>query len=510
MAKKTTPVNKRPIQYYVSTLLIVIVLVLLEIAIIATHVLWVSRSVSLANLILRILSFFVLLHIINKEYNTAYKLAWCIPILLFPLVGGLTYLIGRSRNYHKKAKIRIKHIDHIVSKAMPNLQSEESSIKNNIANYLKNKGFYQSIGDKITYHSMGDSFLESIIEDLKQAEHFVFLEYFIIQQGQMWDSILEILKEKAASGVDVRILYDGMGCIRTLPRNYPKVLAKYGIKAKQFSAFKPILSTLQNNRDHRKIAVIDGRIAYTGGINLADEYINAVQRYGVWKDSAIRIEGGAAMGYTRFFLTQWNIKDGDNETDYSRYFVNPEIKHSNQTVIPYAVSPLDDRSIAKEIYQQIINCSQKYLYIMTPYFIPGEEILTSLKIAAESGVDVRLITPHISDNKWIHIITRSKYRILLDSGVKIYEYAPGFIHSKNIVSDDMISICGSINLDYRSLYLHFECAALVLGKDTADDIKKDFLNTLTVCKEITKKDTEKIGFFQRIYLALIRTFEPLL
>ena len=510
MAKKTEPVKKRPIQYYASTLFVVIVLILLEIAIIATNVFWVSRSISLVNLILRVLSFFVLLHVINKEYSTAYKLAWCIPILLFPVVGGLAYLIGRSRNYHKKAKIRIKQIDHDIVKSMPVESTEDIALQNNTSKYLQNKGFRQSVGDKITYHPMGDSFFEGILEDLKNAEHFIFLEYFIIQSGEMWDSILEVLKERASKGVDVRILYDGMGCIRTLPRNYPKQLEKYCIKAKQFSAFKPVLSTLQNNRDHRKIAVIDGKVAYTGGINLADEYINAVQRYGVWKDSAIRIEGGAAMGFTRFFLSQWNIKNGDNESDYARYFVSPCAKHTQQTVIPYALSPLDDRSVAKEVYEQIIRSSQKYLYIMTPYFIPGEEILNGLKIAAEGGVDVRLITPHVSDNKLIHIVARSKYKTLLESGVKIYEYTPGFIHSKNMISDDSVSICGSVNMDYRSLYLHFECAALILGQETAIDIKNDFLNTLSVCQEIKMEDTEKIGFFSRIYLALIRAFEPLL
>ena len=514
MAKENDTARKRPIQYYASTLFIVIFFVILEIAILAVHVLWISRAVAIASLLLRLLSLLVTLYIVNQDYSTAYKLAWCIPILLFPMVGGLAYTIAKSRRFHKRAKDHAVKVDRAVVAAMPKCEvtgdNESLYGKENIHHYLQNKGFVPSHGDKVTYYDMADKMLTDLLNDLESAEHFIFMEYFIIQEGVMWDSILEVLKRKAAKGVDVRILYDGMGSIRTLPASYPKQLADYGIKAKPFSPFVPVLSTLQNNRDHRKITVIDGKIAYTGGTNLADEYINEVQRYGVWKDAAIRMEGGSAQSFTRFFLSQWNLKDAVPDREFASFFGRNEAHGSDETIIPYTCSPLDDRSFAKEVYLQIIQGAKRYLYIMTPYFIPGEEILNALKIAAESGVDVRLCTPHISDNKPIHAVSRSKYDTLLASGVKIYEYTPGFIHSKNIVSDDAITTCGSVNMDYRSLYLHFECGSVVIGKQTASAVKEDFLKTQAICREITREDAQKRGFFTRIYLALIRTFEPLL
>lgn len=514
MRKENDAIRKRPIQYYASTMFIVILFVLLEIAVIATHIFWISRAVALINLLLRIVSLVVAIHIVNREYSAAYKLAWCIPILLVPLVGGIAYLIGRSRNYRKKAKVCIQASEKQLTEAMPVpevISSKEHFYgKENIAQYLKNRGFCASLGDQVSYFDMADKMHESMLKDLENAERFIFLEYFIIQDGVMWDSILKVLKKKAAQGIDVRILYDGMGCIRTLPRNYPKILSQYHIHAKIFSPFVPVLSTLQNNRDHRKIMVIDGKVAYTGGSNLADEYINEVKRYGTWKDCAVRIEGASANSFTRFFLSLWNIKNKTPDPNPGVFFHRSTNRITDEVVIPYACSPLDDRSCAKEVYLQMIQNAKQYVYIMTPYLIPGEEILHAMKISAESGVDVRLITPSISDNRPIHIVTRSKYATLIESGVKVYEYQPGFIHSKTVVSDDVIATCGSINMDYRSLYLHFECGSVIFGTSTANSIKEDFLNTLSECQPITKEQAQERRFWERIYLALIRTFEPLL
>lgn len=505
--------NKRPIQYYASTLIIVLLLVVLEILILSVQVLWFSRTFGIVNLGLRLLSLLVMLHIVKQNESTAYKLAWCIPILLIPVVGGISYLIAKSRNYHKKAKQHIHKIDAVVTEAMPCSACHSTSAlygKENLYKYLENNGFPANIGDKVRYFAMGEDMFADLVKDLKTAEHFIFLEYFIIQEGVMWNTILEILKEKAAAGVDVRVIYDGMGCIRTLPRKYTKTLNQYGIKAKVFSPFVPVLSTLQNNRDHRKIAVIDGKVAYTGGVNLADEYINEVQRFGVWKDSAVRMEGTSADSFTKFFLSHWYIKNPVYDENMHTFFGNGVHFHSEETVIPYSVSPLDTTACGKDVYLQIINSAQKYVYIMTPYFIPGEEIINALKLAAKSGIDVRLLTPHISDKAMIHIVTRSKYETLMEAGVKIYEYAPGFIHSKNSVSDDVITTCGSVNLDYRSLYLHFECGSVIFGKSTAQNAKADFLDTIHKSTEITPEAAKKRSLFARIYLSLIRTFEPLL
>ena len=514
MANEYEVQRKRPIQYYASTLLVVLLLVALEIGILALHILWVSRTISVANLGLRLLSFLVMLHIVNQNESIAYKLAWCIPILLIPVVGGFAYLIAKTRTYHKKAKKRIKETEKQVRAAMPHPHDPCSNAvlygKENLCRYLEHKGFYAHSGDDVRYYSMGENMFADLTEDLKTARHFIFLEYFIVQEGIMWNSILEILKEKAAQGVDVRIMYDGMGCIRTLPRKYTKKLAQYGIKAKVFSPFVPVLSTLQNNRDHRKIAVIDGKIAYTGGINLADEYINEVQRYGVWKDSAVRIEGGSADSFTKFFLSQWNMQTKNCNENMHAFFGNADNLHSKETVIPYSISPLDEHACGKDVYLQIITSAKKYVYIMTPYLIPGDEIMNALKIAAEGGVDVRLLTPHISDKALVHIVTRSKYETLIASGVKVYEYTPGFIHSKNSVSDDVITTCGSVNLDYRSLYLHFECGSVIYGEQTAKSAKEDFLESIQISTEVTPEAAQKRSIFARIYLSLIRTFEPLL
>lgn len=507
--------TKRPIQYYASTLFIVIFLVAIEIVILSFHILWISRTVSIVDLGLRLLSLFVMLHIVNQNESTAYKLAWCVPILLVPVVGGISYLIAKTRNYRKKAKQRIREINETISKAMTVSKKDACSEdvlygKETICRYLENKGYTPNVGDKVTYYAMGNDMFRDLIEDLKMAKRFIFLEYFIIQEGVMWNTILTILKEKAAMGVDVRVMYDGMGCIRTLPRNYTKTLTQYGIKAKVFSPFVPVISTLQNNRDHRKIAVIDGKIAYTGGVNLADEYINELQRYGVWKDSAIRMEGSSVDSFTKFFLSSWNIKNPDCDTDMRAFFGNGIRNDTKETVIPYSDSPLDENECGKDLYLQIIHSAKKYVYLMTPYFIPGEEIINALKIAAESGIDVRLLTPSVSDNKPIHTVTRSKYATLIASGVKIYEYTPGFIHSKNTVSDDVITMCGSVNLDYRSLYLHFECGSVIFGKETAQNAKSDFLNTIKESTEITQDAANTRSLIARIYLSLIRTFEPLL
>jgi cardiolipin synthase len=511
--KSKSPTHqKRPIQYYASTLLLVLLLVCLEIAILALHVFWISRTISVVNLGLRLLSFFVMLHIINQDDSNAYKLAWCIPILLIPLVGGLSYLIAQSRSYHKKAKKRFKELDALLEVHLEKECFCQCSDFDNerVCHYLKNNGFSAHTGDKVQYYAMGEDMFADFLDDLKTAEHFIFLEYFIVQEGVMWNSILEILKEKAAKGVDVRVMYDGMGCIRTLPRNYPKQLANWNIKAKVFSPFVPVLSTLQNNRDHRKIAVIDGKVAYTGGINLADEYINEIRRYGVWKDSAIRMEGSSADSFTKFFLGQWYLDEKEITDDIASFFKQNRSTASSECVIPYSVSPLGDTDCGKDVYLQIISCARSYVYIMTPYLIPGEELMNAMMLAAQSGVDVRILTPHISDKALVHIVTRSKYEPLIHAGVKVYEYTPGFIHSKNTVCDDYITTCGSVNMDYRSLFLHFECGSVIYGDTTARAVKEDFLKTCEIATEITPETAKKRSFFAKVYLAFIRNFEPLL
>ena len=322
---------------------------------------------------------------------------------------------------------------------------------------------------------------------MKKAEKYILLEYFIIDEGVMWDSILNILKEKAAEGVDCRVLYDDMGCLFYLKENYAHELAKYGIKCAPFNPFRPLLTAKQNNRDHRKIAVIDGKVAFTGGINLADHYINIYEYRGYWKDASVLVRGEAAWSFTLMFLQMW-VLTTEETVDYMSFYPwkdSPCPIESQGYVLPYHDSPMDDERVGRNVYVQMINNAKDYVYIMTPYLIIDDSITDALALAAKSGVNVGIITPQRSDSFLVHMTTRSYYRELIKSGVKIYEYTQGMIHSKTIIADDKMGVVGTMNLDFRSLYLHFECGAWMYGTQAIADLKHDFINVLKSCHAIT-------------------------
>ena len=359
-----------------------------------------------------------------------------------------------------------------------------------------------------------------MLEELEKAKEYIFLEFFIIKEGHMFNSIRTILERKAAQGLDVRIMYDDLGCFFTLPPDFQKKLESGGIKSYVFNPFRPIISSLQNNRDHRKIISIDGKVAFTGGLNLADEYINVVERFGHWKDAAIMIEGDAAWSLTLIFLQMWNLGFKEKD-DYSSFFPWKEniIEHTSRCadkgfeswgyVQPYADGPIDRDNVGEHVYMQIINQAQKYVYINTPYLIVDDNLLSALTLAAKSGVDVRIITPHRWDKMIVAITSRSYYRRLIKAGVKVYEYTSGFNHGKTFVSDDIIATVGTTNLDFRSLYLHFECGVLLYASDTIASIKEDFLRTLPISQEIFLKDCSR-NAFQRIVQDVLRIFAPLM
>lgn len=327
----------------------------------------------------------------------------------------------------------------------------------------------------------------------------------------MWNGILEILKQKAAEGVKVRIIYDDMGCFLLLPQNYPAQLKKYGIDCVLFNPFMPMLTAMQNNRDHRKIAVIDGKTAFTGGINLADEYINAIDKHGHWRDSAIMIKGKAAWSFTLMFLQMWELCKKTDE-DYSVYYPwndEPCSVPNDGFVQPYSDSPMDTENVGEHVYLQMINNAKDYVYINTPYLIVDDSMISALSLAAKSGVDVRIVTPHKWDKWIVHKATRSYYYELIKAGVKIYEYTDGFNHSKTFVSDDTTATVGTINMDFRSLYLHFECGVWLCGSKAVKDIKEDFLSTLEVCQQITEDDCSKNPFV-RLLQQILRLFAPLM
>jgi cardiolipin synthase len=353
-------------------------------------------------------------------------------------------------------------------------------------------GFPVYSNTRQVYLDSGESYFKKVLEELEKAQHYIFLEFFILKEGHMLNSIMEILSRKAQNGLDVRVMYDDLGCFFTLPQDYPERLARQGIKCFAFNPVKPVVSTLQNNRDHRKIISIDGKVAFTGGLNLADEYINIVERFGHWKDSAIMLEGDGAWSLTLIFLQMWNLSNKENKDDYASFFPWKEgsIKGDESWgfVQPYADSPFDHEFVGEHVYIKIINKARDYVYINTPYLIVDDNLLSALTMAAKSGVDVRIITPHRWDKQIVAITSRSYYRRLVKAGVKVYEYTSGFNHGKSFVADDKIATVGTTNLDFRSLYLHFECGVLIYSSDQIAAIKEDFLRTVPISQEVKLED----------------------
>jgi cardiolipin synthase len=336
------------------------------------------------------------------------------------------------------------------------------------------------------------------------------MEFFIISKGSMWSEILDLLIEKAGEGVDVRLMYDGFGTQLQMPRDYFPKLTRYGIRTRVFNGFKPFLSSSQNTRDHRKILVIDGYTAFTGGVNIADEYINRKERFGHWKDGGMMCRGEAAWSFVVMFMQLWELEKPDaGEMEIYRPTTEPPGNYDG-CIQPYGDSPTDDENVGEWVYLDIINHARKYVYIMTPYLILDHEMITALGLAAKKGVDVRLITPHIPDKWYVYSTAWGYYEELLKQNVRIFEYEPGFIHAKNFCADDSIGVVGTINLDYRSLYLHFECAAVMYGCSAVTSIREDFQRTLGQCIEIKQEDCRKRPLFKRIISWVLRIFAPLL
>ncbi|MBO3356407.1 MAG: cardiolipin synthase [Clostridium perfringens] len=462
------------------------------------------------------ISIVVFVYIVSRKDNPSYKLAWAVPVLLVPVFGGLFYLIFGGNKTSKKFRKQIKasydetaHLLYNDRKVLDELEEQDKSIANQ-SRYIADYSQFPVYKNTTTeYLSPGEVFFERLKEELKKAKHYIFMEYFIVHEGVMWDSILEILEEKVKEGVEVRFVYDDMGCLGTLPYKYNEVLEAKGIKCMVFNPFVPLLSLRMNNRDHRKITVIDG---HTGGINLADEYINEIVRFGHWKDASIMLKGDAVWNLTVMFLQIWNFYSEGKEKyeKYYPYFHHEDEFESDGYVQPYGDSPLDDEIVGENVYLNIINKAKDYVYINTPYLIIDNELVTALTLAAKSGIDVRIVTPHIEDKWYAHIVTRAYYPQLIESGVKIYEYTPGFIHSKTFVSDDEIGIVGTINMDYRSLYLHFECGVWLYKTKSVGQIKDDFLKTLEKCQRITLEDCAKVKVPTRILRSIIRVFAPLM
>lgn len=457
------------------------------------------------------------IYILNTNDNPAYKLAWILPLLIMPIFTSVLYLLlsnqphkRRIRELYGKKLADTSHLLENDTQLCESIRESDPELSR-LVNYLGDTisfPVYECEGAQ--YFALGEDKFAQMTKKMKEAKSFIFMEYFIIDDGEMWGEILDILLEKTKSGVEVKLLCDGMGSQFTIPAKDVKALREAGAEVRIFNKFRPMISTIQNNRDHRKILVIDGNVGFCGGINIADEYINRRLRFGHWKDTAVMISGKAVWNFTMMFLQMWEVVSG-TVTDYRKYVPTAEEGEKQGYVIPFADSPLDNEKVGKLVYLHVINNAKRYLYITTPYFIPDHEMMTALELAAKSGVDVRIITPHIPDKWYIHSITRSYYRDLLDIGVNVYEYVPGFIHAKNFLSDDSKAVVGTINIDYRSLYLHFECAAYMQGTECIGNIRRDFDDLFkSKCHKITYEDCKNISFISRCASVFLRIFSPLL
>ena len=481
---------------------------LVQLIILFSFFIWYYEYIPYLWILSTILSFLVIISILNSESNPDFKMAWIIQILAIPIFGTLLYII---LNFQLIPKLIGKQVTQNEEKSMRNLKQKEINFTDDrtkgFVNYMNSNGFIIYENTKQEYFPLGEDKYVKLLEDLKKAKHFIFLEYFIISKGEMWNSILEILKEKVKSGVEVRVMYDGMCSIMLLPYNYPKELESYGIKCHIFNPIKAIISTYHNNRDHRKIVVIDGIIGYTGGVNLSDEYINKKECYGHWKDTAIRIEGEAVNSLTQMFLTLWNTGKVNNEN-----FLNYKIEHkvdSDGYVMPYYDNPYNKKNIGKQVYMDIISRASKYLYITTPYLVLDYELLNALKYAANRGVKVKILLPHIPDKKYVYMLARVHYEELINDGIEIYEYKSGFIHAKMFISDDEIATIGTFNLDFRSLYLNFEDGIYLYKSETINEMKKDFLNTINKSIKITKQNVKQYSKIKLFIGEILRLIAPL-
>lgn len=470
------------------------------------------------NLFFRIVSVGILLYLIRKDENSAYKIAWIILVMGIPLLGGVLYMMIGNKKPSKRLAVRMAFVKDEMKETMAQnrwllkeIQDQDPAVAGNVR-YIGEYGPYPVWKNtSVKYYPVGEEMFADMMEDLKKAKHYIFLEYFIIEEGIMWNSILGILEQKVKEGVDVRLIYDDVGCVSLLPFHYAEQMEKKGIKCIAFNRFVPFISLVMNNRDHRKIMVIDGHTAYNGGINLADEYINVKKRFGHWKDTGVRIHGDAVFNFTLMFLEVWNAFRVP-ELDYSVFRPHrwhPEPFESDGYVVPYADTPLDYEELGENVYINILNQAKDYVYIATPYLLISDEMENALCLAAKRGVDVRILMPGIPDKPTVFFMAKSYYPPLLKAGVQIYEYTPGFVHAKSYVCDDRIATVGTINMDFRSLYLHFECGTFLYGCRAVLDVKKDMEECFPKCHQVTPGDCRQ-GLLGNMLTSVLRVLAPLM
>ncbi len=483
----------------------------------------------------------MVLYLLNCRLDPTAKITWLVVVMLTPVFGALLYFYTRMDIGHRALKARFSHIIAMTKDSIPQSEEvyrsleEEDSGSAALVRYMQRSGCHPVYHrTEVTYFPLGEDKFAELLRQLEGAKHFIYLEYFIIAEGMMWGEVLEILARKAGEGVDVRVMYDGTCEFALLPHKYLKLLRKLGIRCKVFAPVSPFISTHYNYRDHRKILVIDGHTAFNGGVNLADEYINQVQRFGHWKDTAVMLKGEAVKSFTLMFLQMWNMDERELEFGKSLAYpampggqlpgqseiqpeAQPKVQPGEQPkgnvkgyVVPYGDWPLDDDKLGERVYMDILNRARRYVHIMTPYLILDGEMETALKFAAERGVEVALILPGIPDKRIPYALAKTHYRSLLASGVKIYEYTPGFVHAKVFCCDGKEAVVGTINLDYRSLYHHFECATYMHGTDCIADIEADFRDMFSKSRQVTPETVRKEKWTMKLAGVLLKAAAPLL
>lgn len=495
---------------------IVLLLLALGVAIVACVMSLLAEFIVQSILVASIFQIVILVYILNSKSDATAKIAWLLVVTVFPIIGALFYIYIRAnlgmRLMKKRANQLVEETRDAVVQDPEVLEAvkKEDVGTSQIIKYMGATGCHPAFADTATkYYPVGEEKWVDLLEDLKKAEKFIFLEYFIVAEGLMWGKILEILEQKAAQGVDVRFIYDGTCEFVLVPRKYPKLLAGIGIKAKAFARLTPLVSSAYNYRNHRKIAVIDGKVAYTGGVNLADEYINAIEVFGHWKDTAVRVEGPAVDIFTLLFLQDWNLDEEKTPVDRSFLGLSQPQKAEGY-VIPLGETPLDEERCAENVYIDFLNRAERYVHIMSPYLILDGVLENALCLAAKRGVDVTLIMPGIPDKKMVYDLAWSYFPSLIEAGVKIYTYTPGFVHAKVFVADDDKAFVGTINLDYRSLYHHFECGAYLYKADCIPDVERDFQETLAKCEIVTPERIESRKLLSKIVGPMARIIAPLL
>ena len=467
--------------------------------------------------VFNIIALVIAIQIYSNQNNIAMKMPLIVIMLLYPALGLALYALIGLGGSTKKMRKQFQGVDSILFAKLPRnekvwnkmIQKDEGVAS--ISRMIQKEGYPVYEQCDLTYYDNASDGLEAQLVEMRKAKSFIFMEYHAIEDKESWARIEEVLVDRVRNGVEVRIIYDDMGSITFIDTSFEKKMTSLGIQCQAFNPLSPGLNVFYNNRDHRKITVVDGRVGFTGGYNLANEYFNITHPYGMWKDTGIRLEGDAVKSLTVTFLEMWCVVNKNKKIKANAYL--PDYKYiprQSGFVQPYADGPLHRNRLAENVYISLLNKANHYCYFITPYLIITNEMVNAMALASHRGVDVRIITPGIPDKKMVYRVTRSFYGVLVENGVRIYEWSPGFCHAKMCVVDDCMATVGTINLDFRSLYHHFENGCFIYDSPIVYDIKKDFLNTFDECTEVTELYLDKASRPMVFKDQLLRLFAGLL